>query len=85
MNLLKLGTEFVGDVGFGVIKNSGRLIYGGGQAIIGMVTEDGELVENGVKNFGHGAFGLTVGVVKQAVGGDNSEDGDDDIYFDSME
>ncbi len=85
MNFLKIGTEFVGDVGFGVIKNSGRLIYGSGQTIVGMVTEDDELVENGVKNLGHGAFGLTVGVVKKAVGGDKSEDGDDDIYSDSIE
>jgi hypothetical protein len=83
-SIFRVGTELVGDLGWKIVKNSGRAIYGSGQAIIGIVTEDDELVENGVKNLGQGAFGLSVGLVKKAIAGDNSEEDNQDIDLDSM-
>ena len=83
-SIFKVGTELVGDLGWKIVKNSGKVIYGSGQAIIGIVTEDEELVEHGVKNLGHGAFGLSVGLVKKAIVGDNSEEDNQDIDLDSM-
>lgn len=79
MSLFSAGAELLGNVGWGVIKGSGKLIYGSGQAIIGMVAEDDELVEQGVKNVGTGAFGLTVGLVKNAIKGDSEEYENEDI------
>ena len=83
-SIFKVGTELVGDLGWKIVKNSGKVIYGSWQAIIGIVTEDEELVEHGVKNLGHGAFGLSVGLVKKAIVGDNSEEDNQDIDLDSM-
>jgi hypothetical protein len=84
MKLFQVVAESIGEVGFGVIKNSGRMIYGGGQAIVGMVTENDELVENGVKNLGRGTFGLSIGLVQKVITGNNSEDENQDIDVDSM-
>lgn len=83
MSLFSAGAELLGNVGFGVIKSSGKLIYGGGQAIIGMVSEDDELIEQGFKNAGNGAFSLTVGLVRNAINGDSGDDGDEDFDVDT--
>jgi hypothetical protein len=83
MRLFSAGAELLGNVGWGVIKGSGKLIYGSGQAIIGMVAEDNELVEQGVKNVGSGAFGLTVGLVKNAIKGDGGDDEGEDFDVDT--
>ncbi len=82
MNLFSAGAELLGNVGFRVIKGSSKLIYGGGQAVVGMVSENDELVEQGLKNAGDGAFGLTVGLVKNAFKGDSGDSGDDSDGFD---
>lgn len=81
MKVLQSGIELLGNVGFGVIKNSGRCLYGGTQAVLGMVSEDDELVEQGVKNLGRGAIGLTIHTAKQIMTGDSQEDelANDDI------
>jgi hypothetical protein len=84
MSIFRVGTELLGDLSLGIIKNSSKVIYGGGQAIVGMVTENDELVENGVKNLGNGAFGLSIGLVQKAITGDNSEDENQNIDLDSM-
>lgn len=84
MNIFKFGADFIGDVGFGIIKNSAKMIYGGGEAIVGMVTEDNELVESGVKKLGGGAVGLGSVVIKKAINGDESENENEDIDVDSM-
>ncbi len=83
MIIIKAGTELLSDLGWGIIKNSGRILYGGGQAVVGMVTEDEELVENGVRNLAKGAGGLSLGLVKKAINGDESEDGNEDIDLES--
>ena len=74
MKILQSGIELLGNVGFGVIKNSGRCLYGGGQAVIGIVSEDDELVEQGVKNLGRGAMGLTIHTARKIITGDSQED-----------
>jgi hypothetical protein len=74
MGIFKAGAELLGDLGFAVVKNSGRVLYGTGQAVIGAVSEDEELIEQGVKNLGKGAMGLGFHAAKNFVGGDSSED-----------
>ncbi|MBE9044680.1 hypothetical protein IQ255_09720 [Pleurocapsales cyanobacterium LEGE 10410] len=87
MNILQSGIEVLGNVGFGVIKNSGRLLYGSGQTVIGIVSENDELTEQGVKNLGRGAMGLTIHAAKEIITGDSHEDEleNDDIDLDYYE
>lgn len=82
MSLFSQGAELIGDLGFRVIKNSGKVIYGAGQAVVGLVSEDEELIENGVKNLGDGAVGLSIGLVAKAIKGDSSDDDSDDNNLD---
>lgn len=82
MRILQSGIELVGNVGFGVIKNSGRLLYGGGQTVLGIVSEDDELIEQGVKNLGRGAVGLTIHTARQIITGDSDEDEADNADVD---
>lgn len=77
MSLFSQGAELIGDLGFRVIKNSGKVLYGAGQSIVGLVSEDEELIANGVKNLGEGAVGLSIGLVTNAIKGDNSDNSDD--------
>ena len=83
MRILQSGIELVGNVGWGVVKNSGRCLYGGGQAVLGMVSEDEELIGQGVKNLGKGAMGLTFSVASKFVGGDSEESETADINIDA--
>lgn len=83
MSLFSAGAELLDNVGWRVIKGSGKLLYGSGQAVIGMVSEDGELVERGVKNLGSGAFSLTIGLVGKAIKGDSGDDEDEDFDLDT--
>jgi hypothetical protein len=73
MKIWQSGIELLGDVGLGVIKNSGRLLYGTGQALVGVVSEDDELIEQGVKNLGSGAMGLSFHAARQFIAGDSGE------------
>lgn len=82
MGIFKIAADFVGDVGFGVIKKSSRIIWGGGQAIVGMISEDDELVEQGLKNAGEGAVGLVSTLVMKEINGDDSETDGQDIDVD---
>ena len=84
MKILQSGIELLGNVSFGVVKNSGRLLYGSGQAVIGLVSEDDELIEQGVKNLGRGAIGLTVHTAKEIITGNSQEDeiANDDVDLD---
>jgi hypothetical protein len=82
MSLFSQGAELIGDLGFRVIKNSGKVIYGAGQAVVGLVSEDEELIENGVKNLGQGAVGLSIALVTKAIKGDSSDDDSDDNDLD---
>ena len=81
MSLFSQGAELIGDLGFRVIKNSVKVAYGAGQSIVGIVSEDEELIANGVKNLGDGAVGLSIGLVAKAIKGDSSDDdsGDNDL------
>lgn len=74
MKILQSGIELVGNIGWGVIKNSGRCLYGGGQAVVGMVSEDDELIGQGVNNIGRGAMGLTIHAAKEIFTGNSQED-----------
>ncbi|MEA5621256.1 hypothetical protein VB711_25975 [Cronbergia sp. UHCC 0137] len=82
MSLFSQGAELIGDLGFRVIKNSGKVLYGAGQSIVGIVSEDEELIANGVKNLGDGAVGLSIGLVAKAIKGDSSDDDSDDNDLD---
>lgn len=84
MKILQSGIELLGNIGFGVIKNSGRCLYGSGQTVIGIVSEDDELIEQGVKNLGKGAMGLTIHAVKEIITGNSQEDelANDDVDLD---
>ena len=82
MSIFKVAADFVGDVGFGVIKQSGRIVWGGGQAIVGMVSQDDELVEQGLKNAGQGTVGLVSSLVIRNINGDDSETDTEEINVD---
>ena len=73
----------LGELGIGVVKNSGLLIYGGGKTLIGVVTENDELLESGIKTTGKGAKGLGLAVLNKFVrnkfGGDDSDTEDTDL------
>lgn len=79
MSLFRVATNFVGDVGFGVIKQSSRIVWGGGQAIVGMVSQDDELLEQGIKNAGKGTVGLVSSLVMKNIDGDDSETDTEEI------
>lgn len=74
MKIWQSGIELLGDVGLGVIKNSGRLLYGAGQTVVGVVSEDEEAISQGVKNLSCGAMGLSFHAAKKFVTGDGGED-----------
>lgn len=79
MNIIRVA-GFLGNVGFGVIKNSGRILQRAGQAVVGIVTESDELVESGVKNMGRGTLGLGIGGGMKKLRGEKSdEDSDVDV------
>jgi hypothetical protein len=82
MSLLKFATDFIGDVGFGVIKNSSRILLGGGKAIVGVVTENEELRDEGLKGASQGALGLGSALVMKNIKEDNSESGGEDVNLD---
>ncbi|MBD2299067.1 hypothetical protein [Nostoc sp. FACHB-190] len=82
MSLFKIAADFVGDVGFGVIKNSGRILFGGGKAIVGVVTDDQELLEEGLKGAGKGVLGLGSALVMKNLNEDDSESTEEDIDID---
>lgn len=83
MKLLQSGIELVGNVGWGVVRNSGRCLYGGGQAVVGMVSEDDELIGQGLKNIGRGAVGLTLHTAKTIITGNSCEDETENIDVDT--
>lgn len=78
MGLFTAGAELIGEVGFRVVKNSAKVVYGGGQTILGVVSEDEELIAQGIKNVGTGGLGLTIG----AFMGDDESDDYEDIDMD---
>lgn len=82
MSLFSQGAELIGDLGFRVIKNSGKVLYGAGQSVVGLVSEDEELIAKGFENLGQGAVGLSIGLVNKAIKGDSSDDDSDDNDLD---
>jgi hypothetical protein len=79
MSIFSAAVDLVGDVGFGVIKNSGRLIFGTSKALLGVVTEDEDLIAEGIEGIGSGALGLGGAILRENVLGDNSDDDSLDI------
>ncbi len=76
MSIFGAAADLVGDIGLGVIKHSGRVILGGGQTLLGVITEDEELIGDGIGKIGKGALGLGSCVLRNAVLGDDSDDDD---------
>lgn len=83
MSFFGTAANIIGDVGFSVIKNSGRIVLGSGKTIVGVITEDEELIGAGVGQMGKGAFYLASAAVGKAVLGD--DDSDDDQLFDDID
>ena len=82
MGLFSAAADFVGDVGFSVIKNSGRIALGGGKAVLGLITEDEELIGEGIGQAGKGAIYLGASVIGKQVFDD---DDDSDSLFDGFD
>jgi hypothetical protein len=78
MSIFNAAIDLVGEVGFGVIKNSGRVIFGGGKAILGVVTEDEYLIAEGIEAMGAGAVGIGGSVLRKNILDDNSGDDSSD-------
>lgn len=74
MKIFNAGAEVIGKVGFGVIKNSFRTVYGGGQALVGVLTESEDLVEQGIRNTGRGVAGLGANLIVKSISEGTSED-----------
>ncbi|MEL7006440.1 MAG: hypothetical protein AAFN93_27485 [Bacteroidota bacterium] len=81
MSLFRAAADLVGDVGFGVIKNTSRIAIGGGQAILGVVTEDEDLIASGLGKVGKGVICLG----GSALLGSGDDDDDDSDLFDLMD
>jgi hypothetical protein len=78
MSLFQIGEEIVGNLGFGTVKNLGKVVWGTGQAVIGMVNDDSELLEAGIKNVGRGGIGLGIGAIAKTLGGNPDEENEID-------
>jgi hypothetical protein len=75
--------DLIGDIGFSVIKNVGCIAIGGGKTLIGVLTEDEELINGGVSQMGKGAFLLASSAVGKAVMDD--DDSENDQLFDDFD
>lgn len=71
-------SDFVGDVGLGVIKHSAKIVWGGGEAIVGFATNDEELIAKGLKDAGTAAAGLGMTLVSRNINGSDSEGGSEE-------
>ncbi len=67
MSVIRIASELVGNVGFGVIKNTVRLAFGGGKAVVGLVTEDEELIKDGWHTATRGAVHLGAAVIGNSL------------------
>lgn len=83
MSIFGAAADLIGDIGFSVIKNSGRIALGGGKTILGVVTEDEELIGEGIGQIGKGAFYIASSAVGKAVF--DNDDADDDQLFDGFD
>ena len=80
MSFFRMTTDLIGDLGIGVIKHSGRIALGGGKTIIGALTEDEDLIADGLSQAGKGAVGLGLSVVGKTLL--NNDDSDVDVDCD---
>ena len=64
------------DINPNVLRHAGRVVYGVGQATVGLVTESDELIEKGIKNAGRGGASLGLGAVVKNVFGQDVESDD---------
>lgn len=86
MSLFRAAAGIVGDIGFGVIKHTGRMAIGGGKAIVGVIIEDEEMIENGLKGVANGTLGLGLTLTRKALTGDpDSEESEDNFGLDYEE
>ncbi|MBD1855495.1 MULTISPECIES: hypothetical protein [Leptolyngbya] len=74
MSIFSTVSNLVGDIGFGVIRHSAGVAIGGGKAILGVVTGDDELIDDGLRTVGKGAIGLGGAIVTKAIGNQGSEE-----------
>lgn len=82
MSLFSAAADLIGDVGLGVIKHSGKVMWGGGKTVLGVVTGDTELIEDGLGTVAKGSVGLGATLIKKAVLNDDDADSDcgNDIF-----
>lgn len=83
MGLLGATADLIGNIGFSVIKNSGRIALGGGKTIIGVLTEDEDLIGEGVGQMSKGAFFLASSAIGKAIMDD--DDSENDQLFDDFD
>ena len=83
MSLFSAAADLVGNVGFGVIKNSGKIALGSGKAILGVLTKDEDLMGDGLGQLGKGTLGLGVSVLGKTLSG--NDDADDCQMFDYLD
>ena len=80
---VRVVSDFFGDVGFGVIKHSVKIVLGGGQAIVGFATNDEELTAKGLKNVGTSSVFLGANVIGKNI--NNRPDSEDESEDESEE
>ena len=74
MSIFGSVTNVIEEVGFGVIKHSGRIAWGGGKAILGVVTDDKELIDEGLSSVAKSSVGLGVNLISKVIFGNDSND-----------
>lgn len=83
MSLFSAAADVIGNVGFGIIKSSGRIALGGGKTLLGVLTEDEDLIGDGLSQVGKGTIGLGSAVLGKALSG--NDDADDDQALDFLD
>jgi len=76
MSLFNVAADLIGGVGFNAIKHSGRIALGGGKAVIGVVTSDPDLIEEGLGSVVKGSIGLGTTLITRGVLSNEDTDGE---------
>jgi hypothetical protein len=71
MNILGSALDVIGNVGFGVIRHSGGIVWGGSKAIVGVIAEDEEMIGAELGSVAKSAVGLGLTLVGKALSEDN--------------
>jgi hypothetical protein len=74
MSIFSTASDLVSDIGFGVIKHSVGVAVGGGKALLGAVTGDDELIDDGLRAVGKGVIGLGGAIATRTIDNQGSEE-----------